>query len=437
MRVDPHKYGESVLLAISGGADSIVMGELFVRDNIDGVTLAVAHCNFNLRGGESDGDEAFVRAWAAKHGLEVFVRHFDTAAFASGNGVSIEMAARELRYRWFDSLCAEKGFDGVCVAHNANDNAETLMLNLLRGTGMKGLCAMGEAVVNPYGTSMVFRPMLGYSRQEIEDYAAQHRTAFRTDSTNLQTEYKRNKLRNGVFPIFASINPSFIGTFADNISHFREAEAIVREYASKFDFKPDGRLSIKDLKSDPHWRYLLYDILSRYGFSGTVSDEIAGLLSGSAVSGRRFESPGYVLVTTTSELVLQSKDSMVSEETYRTAPSFGVEMVDWKPGMSPRAERGVILVDADKLDGEPRFRRWQAGDWLNPIGLKGRKKVSDMLTDLKYNILEKENVYVLEGSGNHVLAVVGERIDASVRITPDTTRVWKITSSIAGNEQHP
>ena len=203
MRVNPHKYGESILLAISGGVDSLVMGELFIDGNAyfgadapSPVSLAVAHCNFHLRGEESDGDAAFVKAWADRHGLKCYTADFQTEEYAREQGVSIEMAARELRYEWFDHLCNEHGFDGVCVAHNANDNAETLMLNLLRGTGVKGLCAMAEASVNPYGSSRVFRPMLGFTRDEIDSYANGHGLSWRTDSTNAQPDYKRNRIRN-------------------------------------------------------------------------------------------------------------------------------------------------------------------------------------------------------------------------------------------------
>lgn len=342
MRVFPHKYGESVLLAVSGGADSLVMGELFLRDNgVEGpsVRLAVAHCNFHLRGAESDADAAFVQKWASEHGLKCHIVDFDTLAFASERGVSVEMAARELRYRWFDELCSEYGYSGVCVAHNANDNAETLILNLLRGTGIRGLCAMGETSLNPYGSSKVFRPVLAYSRAEIEAFASEHKLAFRTDSTNASSDYKRNRIRNEIFPLFEKINPSFIDTFADNISHFKDASAIVSEYVGGFGFDESGRLLIEALKSFRHWKYVLYSVLSDYGFSSAVIADLTALLgSDRIVSGKRFDSAGYLLVTTTSELILQPKDEAerhVSSETV---------LPPWPQGEGPAAERWEGLL---------------------------------------------------------------------------------------------
>ena len=486
MRVNPHKFGESILLAISGGVDSLVMGELFIEGNAyfgaespSTAFLAVAHCNFHLRGEESDGDEAFVKAWAERHGLKCYTADFQTEEYAREQGVSIEMAARELRYEWFDRLCREHGFDGVCVAHNANDNAETLMLNLLRGSGVKGLCAMAETSVNPYGSSRVFRPMLGFTRDEIDSYANGHGLSWRTDSTNALSDYKRNRIRNEIFPLFAKINPSFIDTFASNICNFRQAEAIVRDYCSRYDFDADGHLALAALKADKHWHYVLYDVLSRYGFSPDVIADIAGLLDSDdrVLSGKRFLSAKYILVTTTKSLVLSPRpDSPRSDAPrpfesrlevdgdrdtplaagggahaqrgrgcHRNLPGVAnkgveerlsvktgvgepiVEELEWDGKASPKTERGVLLVDADALGHKPAFRLWDDGDWLNPIGLKGKKKVSDMLTDLKYNILEKENVLVLEGDGHHVLAVVGERIDTSLKITPATRRVYRIS----------
>ena len=186
MRVFPHRYGESILLAVSGGVDSIVMAHLFLKKP---VKICIAHCNFHLRCAESDSDAAFVQEWASSRGVECLIKDFDTQQYASSRNISIEMAARELRYTWFDALCKERGFDGTCVAHNANDNVETLFLNLLRGTGLKGLCAMSPISANPYGSSKIFRPLLDYSRDEIVDYAAAHSLEYRTDSSNLSSEF--------------------------------------------------------------------------------------------------------------------------------------------------------------------------------------------------------------------------------------------------------
>lgn len=399
--------------------------------------LAIAHCNFHLRGDESDADAAFVRDFASTAGVELHVADFDTAAFASEHGVSIEMAARELRYRWFDSLCREYGYEAVCVAHNANDNAETLLLNLVRGTGLRGLCGMAEESRNPYGDTLVRRPMLGWSRARIEEYAASHGLTYRTDSSNLSSEYKRNLIRNEVMPLLHKLNPSLLDTLTRDIANFRQAGAIVDDWTAATgadlvqnqDGDAHATISISALKSRPHWEYLLYNELAGRGFSSTLIDELERLLKDedATLSGHRFDGSDFTLVTTSNELIISpinSNDSATAQ-----LPTPVVELIDWHPGMNPRTERGVLLVDADRLGAEPSFRKWRDGDWLRPLGLGGKKKVSDLLTDLKYNILQKDSVLVLEGSGSHVLAVVGERIDESLKISDSTSRVYRISIS--------
>ena len=226
---------KKTLLAVSGGIDSMCMAEIFVR-RYPCECLAVAHCNFRLRGEESDGDEELVRLWAEEHGIRFHVRTFDTREYAADHGVSIEMAARELRYRWFAELCAAEGYDEVAVAHNANDNAETLMLNLLRGSGIKGLTGMSPVSDIPYSegaSAKLIRPLLDMTRKQIEGFALANRIRYRNDSTNFSSEYKRNMLRNEVFPIFERINPSFIRTLNREMGYLSESEEIVSDYCQK------------------------------------------------------------------------------------------------------------------------------------------------------------------------------------------------------------
>jgi len=429
LRVDPHRYQGSILLAVSGGVDSMVMADLFCHKIIASEgsleNVAIAHCNFHLRGEESDSDEVFVRDWAERQGVRFFCKHFDTAEFASQNDLSIEMAARELRYRWFDFLCSEEGYAGVCVAHNANDNAETLLLNLLRGTGLKGLCAMDEVSKNPYGDSLVFRPLLEYSRSQIEEYARERSLQWHSDSTNLENDARRNLLRNKVFPLLREINPSFVDTFGRNAGIFRQSQKILDDFTQSHPIQDqDGNIDIALLKSMPHWPFLLYNTISSLGFNAPVISDLTELLqSGRILGGKTFPGPdGKRIVTTSSHIIISSAvDSL---------PEPRIELISWPyEGLSQKSVRGTILMDADKVvTGTPVLRRWRDGDWLIPIGMKGKKKVSDLLTDLKYDLLRKENVLVVEGEGSHILAVVGERIDSCVRITPSTSRVWKITS---------
>ena len=398
---------------------------------------AVCHCNFSLRGTESDADEAFVREWCASRGVECIVKRFDTELFAKEAGLSVEMAARELRYRLFDELCSERGFSCVMVAHNANDNAETMLLNLLRGTGIDGVCGMREVSENPFGICRVVRPLLRYSRTEIEEYALSRGLKWRTDSTNASSLYKRNLIRNEVFPLFEKINPSFIETFGRDAANFSQAAAIARDYAAKeleTLVKPSAEgsaVEIAALMSRPHWEYLLYQWLAPFGFNQDAVAALARTLTDAAsgecvspVSGKQFlpAEGTFRLVTTSAHLILAEEKEQ--------AQDVVVELLEWpSSGISVKTPRGVILLDADKLPSDaPVIRPWKDGDYLCPIGLKGRKKVSDLMTDLHYNALQKEKALVVEGlSGSHVAALVGERIDERYRITALSRRVYRIS----------
>ena len=218
-----------LLLAVSGGIDSMCLAE---KVHLSGGPFAVAHCNFSLRGDESDADEAHVRAWAAERGIPCHVKRFDTRAFAQEQGISVEMAARRLRYRWFGQLCREFGYEGVAVAHNANDNAETLILNLLRGTGLRGITGMKENGFLPdpdYADIPLLRPLLRMTRAEIEAFAKENGLSWREDGTNALNDCKRNIIRNLVFPVFADINPSFVQTLNRDMARFRTEMALVHE----------------------------------------------------------------------------------------------------------------------------------------------------------------------------------------------------------------
>lgn len=355
-----------------------------------GTKAAIAHCNFHLRGEESDGDAEFVRLFAERAGVRFHIADFDTVKFARENAVSIEMAARELRYRWFDSLCKEHGYGGVCVAHNANDNAETLILNLLRGTGLRGICGMDSSSVNPYGSTKVLRPLLEWTRADIESYAAKHGLQWRTDSTNLECDCKRNIVRNGIFPLMAKINPSYIETLNKDIRNFRSGDSdLVRS-------------------------------MLEAGFNGSViEDALSHVKSPDACGGKRFYSPTHVLITTSGGYDLRP----LNHETER---EISIERLPWTKGRPAKTERGETLLDADRLGSEPRLRPFMPGDYMYPIGLKGRKKVSDILKDLKYNVLDKKHAMVVEGKGSHVMAIVGERVDEKVKITDSTKNVYRI-----------
>ena len=423
---------KKILLAVSGGIDSMCMADIYVR-RCPCEDLAVAHCNFNLRGAESDGDEALVRSWAESHGVRCHVRSFDTKAFAAEHGVSIEMAARELRYTWFAQLCGSEGYAEVAVAHNANDNAETLMLNLLRGSGMKGLSGMTavSSLPVPAGSPVrLVRPMLEMTRKQIEGYALAHGVKYRHDSTNFSSEYKRNMLRNEVFPVFEKVNPSVVRTLNREMGYFAEANEIVADYCRKEmeeichpEERSDVRISYQALLSRKHWRYLLYHILEPYGFNSSTLASIEDLLSSDrTISGKRFDSKEYTVLMerdhmhvvpliagqagndmgrlSGNDVIRHARPSLSHARPDRASDdafmpvrgagtyhvngrAFKVETFPWEPGMSLKQPDGVLLLDADRLKFPFVLRAWRSGDWLIPLGMRGKKKVSDLFTDLK------------------------------------------------------
>ena len=496
---------KKILLAVSGGIDSMCMADIYVR-RCPCEDLAVAHCNFNLRGAESDGDEALVRSWAESHGVRCHVRSFDTKAFAAEHGFSIEMAARELRYTWFAQLCGSEGYAEVAVAHNANDNAETLMLNLLRGSGMKGLSGMTavSSLPVPAGSPVrLVRPMLEMTRKQIEGYALAHGVKYRHDSTNFSSEYKRNMLRNEVFPVFEKVNPSVVRTLNREMGYFAEANEIVADCCRKemeeittASAKPrndmychpeershachpeerilachpeersDVRISYQALLSRKHWRYLLYHILEPYGFNSATLASIEDLLSSDrTVSGKRFDSKEYTVLMERdhmhvvpliagqagNDVIRHARPSLSHARPDRASDdafmpvrgagtyhvngrAFKVETFPWESGMSLKQPDGVLLLDADRLKFPFVLRAWRSGDWLIPLGMRGKKKVSDLFTDLKYDAFMKASAVMIadvltEGMADvqHIAGVAGVRIDDRYKVVSDTRSVIRIS----------
>lgn len=317
---------ETALLAVSGGIDSICLASLFLNSSA-GRRFAVAHCNFHLRGEDSDSDEALVAAWCGRNGVRYHKADFDTEQYASSHSVSIEMAARELRYDWFASLCRENGYYGVAVAHNANDNAETLILNLLRGTGLRGITGMQVETVVPVTRDelsgvRLLRPMLSFSRKQIEEYVAANSLEYHDDRTNAETVYKRNRIRHLVFPVFESLNPSFLTTFAREMNAFSEVQEIADDYfisVRESVCEPAGkdellRVNAVRLCHLKHYKYVLYRLLEAYGFRDRLLEPVVRLLeSGKTFSGKVFEAPGYELITAGECLIVRTSARVVPE----------------------------------------------------------------------------------------------------------------------------
>ena len=368
---------ETALLAVSGGIDSICLASLFLNSSA-GRRFAVAHCNFHLRGEDSDSDEALVAAWCGRNGVRYHKADFDTEQYASSHNVSIEMAARELRYDWFASLCRDNGYYGVAVAHNANDNAETLILNLLRGTGLRGITGMQVETVVPVTRDelsgvRLLRPMLSFSRKQIEEYVAANSLEYHDDRTNAETVYKRNRIRHLVFPVFESLNPSFLTTFAREMNAFSEVQEIADDYflsVRESVCEPAGkdellRVNAVRLCHLKHYKYVLYRLLEAYGFRDRLLEPVVRLLeSGKTFSGKVFEAPGYELITAGECLIVRKSARVVPDS----------------PVVSERAD---VHGDMANLQGDLRgdLRGGTRGGVAvgTPVGVQGGKRGSVMV----------------------------------------------------------
>lgn len=443
------------LLAVSGGMDSMCLADLFCETyGMD--SFAMAHCNFNLRGEESDADEVLVRKWAEDRGIRLHTVSFQTEEYASSNGISIEMAARELRYSWFASLCASEKYVAVVVAHHADDNAETLMLNLVRGTGLKGITGMKSCSPLPYSGSSspapcLVRPLLSFTRKQIEGYVLARKVPYRTDSTNASVEYRRNRIRHEVFPILQKLNPSFITTLNREMVYFADATDIVERWCNEhasacvsgnLEEETGLRISIPSVLAVGQWRYMLYHILEPYGFNSSVLSSLENLLdSERTASGKAFHSEDYTLTVERNELCLRkngcSDKAQECMEVVVSGPgdyvldgvAFTVAVSEWEKGMQLKQSEGVLIFDAAKLQFPFVCRKWQIGDWLIPFGMKGKKKISDLFTDLKYDSIAKDSaVMIINGCDEgHVAGLVGVRIDDAYKVHGNTERIVRIS----------
>ncbi len=408
-----------VLAAVSGGVDSMVMANLLMRAT-PAVDLALAHMNFSLRGEESDADESFVREWCLRSGIKMYQRRVDARAEASLRGISVEMAARDLRYAWFEELLDSEGFDCVAVAHNLNDQIETVFLHLLRGGSLRSLAGM------PAVRGRIIRPLLDAPRSDIEAFAAREGIDYRVDSTNRESVFARNRLRNEVFPHFAKINPSFVSTIAASLPRFAEAQAILDEMAAakKADLcsQGDGFTGIDTaaLKADPHCGYWLYAMLEGYGFrSAQVADIARALAGASSGRGQKFFSPTHLLVWDRDLLKLYPVNVLSS-----SGPQVRMEVHPVDEGFDPRKlPEGTLCVDAELVNLPLSCRPWQAGDRFRPFGMRQSRLLSDFFTDLKMDAVQKSRVRVVTtqtDGGEQIVCIAGLRIDDRFRLTEST-----------------
>lgn len=425
---------DRLLLAVSGGVDSMVMLSLFARC---GYSVAVAHCNFQLRGKESDDDEMLVETQVRKYGLDYYNRRFDTTGEMERTGDSMEMAARRLRYDWFHSLCDEHGYTTIAIAHHIDDSIETFFINLLRGTGLKGLTGIGNRM------GRVVRPMMFATRKEILEYAVAEGIPYREDSSNRSTKYLRNKIRLGLIPMIREINPKFTDLMRSNIEHLTDARrflahAVEMMSSNILESLPDGSQVLYPMRigDAPSRRYVIYELLSeRYGFKGDTVSALCRAFEGGD-TGKRFYSREYVAVVEREESIVVSAitaddDCTVTVNEGDLRCYCGNSMLIFE-----RMDIGLVRefgvpsdtaqIDADKLKWPLTLRRWREGDRFIPFGMNGCKKVGDFLTDCKASTAEKQRQFVLL-SGDDIVWLVGRRIDNRYRLTNDTDNVLKIT----------
>ena len=431
-RHDLFSHEDKILLAVSGGVDSMVMLSIFVRLGYD---IGVAHCNFHLRGKESDDDTAMVVAECEKMGVPCHISHFDTEAEMARTGDSMEMTARRQRYTWFNELCRTEGYKAIAVAHHTNDSIETFFINLLRGTGLRGLTGINRQ----YGK--VVRPLLYASRKDILEYAKQNHIPYREDSSNLSTKYLRNKIRLGLLPMLKEINPRFTALMRGNLYRLNDAQRFIDagiDHIRKTAVHSENGIDTIEISAiDAMYPldFVIYELLnSTYGFKGDVVEELCKALK-RGVTDRRFYARDYVAYLDRGNILVtpivdeDDCEVVVEREDMRSYCGNSVlyyENTDIDNVNEYRLPSDVALLDEAKLQYPLRLRRWREGDSFIPFGMAGRKKVGDYLTDQKVSIAERKRQFVLL-SGEDIVWIVGRRTDERFRVGNNTESILKIT----------
>ncbi|MEF3079367.1 tRNA lysidine(34) synthetase TilS [Winogradskyella poriferorum] len=427
------KNAKSVI-AISGGIDSVVLAHLCHKLNFN---FALAHCNFNLRGKESDADEAFVLDLGEQLDVEVFIQNFDTEAYANENKCSIQMAARELRYDWFSELAQQLNFDYILTAHHADDNLETFLINFTRGTGLNGLTGIPELNDN------IARPLLPFSRAVIEAYAKAETIKWREDLSNTSRKYLRNKLRHDVVPILKEINPQLLDSFQSTLAYLNDTADIVEEslnaVAKRAITDMDDnhiKFKISEFKKVNNPKAYLFEMFKDYGFSEW--SDVVNLLD--AETGKYVISSTHKLTKHREFLILTNCHSELDSESISKNKPVTLSAVEVQKGQVKTPvgilffdeadslkdnNQSAIYVDAEKLKYPLELRHWQTGDVFYPIGMKGKKKVSKYLKDEKLTPIEKDDTWILT-SENKIVWVVGRRADDRFKVTDQTNQIFKI-----------
>ena len=413
-----------ILIAISGGIDSVILTHLCHSLNLN---IALAHCNFNLRGKESDSDENFILQLAENLDVEVFIEHFDTEIYAKTNKLSIQMAARELRYNWFEALSKQLQCDYILTAHHADDNLETFLINFTRGTGIDGLTGIPEI------NEKFVRPLLPFSSEDIKSYATTNDIQWREDSSNASTKYLRNKLRHDVIPILKTINPSLLQSFQSTLNNLNDTVDVLKESKKAFlkraiTTKANNHIAfeISEFKKNKNIKAHLFEAFKEYGF--TQWQDIVNLLD--AETGKLVLSATHRLIKNRNQLLLSeiridnNKVITISEYKKQVKAPFGILFFDEADAVFGK-RTNVIFVDKSILKFPLTLRKYNNGDVFYPIGMTGRKKVSKYFKDEKLSLLDKENTWLL-CSGKDIVWVINRRADNRFKVTEKTKQILKI-----------
>ena len=418
---------DKILLTVSGGMDSVFMVHLFLSSKLN---FAIAHCNFKLRGDDAEKDEEFVRLLAEENQIQFHNIAFNTNKYAIENGISIQMAARDLRYAWFEKVRKDNKYNYIATAHHKNDVAETMLINLSKGTGLAGLHGIKAK------NDKLIRPLLCFTRKEIEVFVKENKIAFREDESNSDTKYVRNKIRHQVIPELEKINPSLIETLSQEAQQFSELEEIVSQKIDEVKeecvlFEDNQfKIDIDKLKLLTPLKTYLYYLIKDFGFnSDDVSDIIVGI---DGQSGKIYYSDSYQLLKDRKELIISPKeDKRDAEYHIESATEFEKLPISIIAEIRPytaiqiNKSKEFAYLDIERVQFPLKMRKWEEGDFFQPLGMNGKKKVSNFFVDEKFSILEKEKTWLLL-TDNKICWIVGHRISEEFKITSSTKKVLSL-----------
>ena len=432
----PFLKDKKLLIAISGGLDSVVLNHLLTLLNYD---ISLAHCNFNLRGTESDLDEKFVKNITQKSSNQIFIKSFQTESYSKEHKLSTQIAARNLRYTWFQKLVKEHHFDFVLTAHHADDNLETFLINLTRGSGLEGFTGIPKINGN------IARPLLPFSREEINEYAIENNITWREDASNASTKYVRNKIRHQVVPILKEINPSLLDSFQNTLENLQESQQILEDKIEdvsskilikkvlntndKFKETEVTKINIEKVNQLSNPKAYLYQLLKNYNFKEW--NDVYHLLN--AQSGKQVFSEKHRLLKDRDFLLLTEINQTLPEKIRFEIPENEIEitnpiqLVFEKVQQKSNENKHIIYVDKDLLKYPLVLRKWQTADYLYPLGMQGKKKLSKYFKDEKFSLLEKENTWLLCNRTNEIIWILNHRQDSRTSVTKNTQNILKIT----------